>query len=168
MEEQVFSAWHRASQSSCMACRPLKKAQHGQQPGREAGRVCRLCLHAGNLSAAQGFLQCPAQPVHKPTVLGRAELQRPAIKPTHIKEKVNLRFAFFLSKCHCPFLSVLSANPRALSDFPGSCLCLLISQRESDAEASLSLSSIFPQQHICGLLQWETHFSLSERLMMEL
>lgn len=72
---------------------------------------------------------------------------------------------FFLSKCCCPFLSVLSADPRALSDFPVSCLYLLISQRELDAKASHSLNSIFPQQHTRSLLQQEF---LWERLMMEL
>lgn len=60
---------------------------------------------------------------------------------------------FFLSKCYCPFLSVLSADPRALSDFPVSCLCLPISQRELDAQDSHGLNSIFPQQHTCSLLQ---------------
>lgn len=95
MEKQVFSTWYIVSKPSCRACRPLKKPSTvslAQQAGQEAGRAPQALLTWGKpaLSGIQGFLQPPTQSVHKPTVLGRVKLQRPAIKPTHIKEKVNL------------------------------------------------------------------------------
>lgn len=62
--------------------------------GDRQGPQASLTRWKPPLSGVQGFLGCPAQPIHKPTVLGGAKLQRPAIKPTRIKEKTNLPLAF--------------------------------------------------------------------------
>lgn len=66
MEEQVFSAWHGASQSSCTACRPLKKPSTvsldaAAWAGGRQGLQALLTWGKPALSGVQGFLQCPAQ-----------------------------------------------------------------------------------------------------------
>lgn len=91
------------------------KALHGQAgcSRRQAGSAGPLMTGTTALSGVQGLPQCSAQPVCKPAVLGRATLQRPAIKPTHIKVKTTLRLAFFFpsaaalfSVCSVPTLGL--------------------------------------------------------------
>lgn len=66
------------------------------------------------------------------------------LNPRTSSKKQAFNLIYFLSKCHCPFLSVFSGGAGDPSDFPVRC----ISHREVDAT---SLSSALPLAQLWAL-----------------
>lgn len=129
MEEQVFSTWSIVSLHSYRALWLLKKPSTvslAQKAGLKAGRA----LLTGGKPAPSGFqgvfsvllsLSMSQQSWEELNFKGRQ------LSP-HTSRKKKTCNLFFLSKCYCPFLYALRADPLVLSEFQVSCLCLLISQ----------------------------------------